>query len=365
MSIIGQGVSTGIQFVGIGSREFYERSDCIEFGVSLGLTFIDTAENYGNGISEELIGFAVRNVRETVQIASKFSPENSSFKSVIKSAENTLRRLKTDYLDLYQFHWPNYNVDMSETLSALFKLKSEGKIKEIGVSNFSKKQLQNLIKIAGERQIFSNQVEYNIFDRFIEDQILPYCIEKKLKIIAYSPLDKGRVLPAGPEFDSLKIIANKYNITTQQLALCWVINNSNLIAIPSTTSKAHLKENADCMNITIEQNDLVTISNFNCQPQFILPSIINVSESGENNKSVYKTLEQAKLNRQNFCPSPVTLSKEIIQDDIIKPVRLVRSVQSDGQVKYDLIEGRVRYWAWVLAFGYDRPIPAYIRNSKQ
>lgn len=363
-SRIGQGLSTGIQNITKGSKKFDERSDSIRYGVSLGLTFIDTAENYGDGLSEELIGHAVKTIRSEVQIASKFSPENSDFKSLIKSAENSLRRLRTDYLDLYQIHWPNTKVQIEETLSALLKLKSDGKIKNIGVGNFSKKQLENLVNLAGEGQVFSNQVEYNIYDRYIESEILPYCIQKQIKVIAYSPLDKGRVLPAGKDYETLSIIANKYDLTIEQLALSWVIKSPNVIAIPGTASKIHLQENSKCLTTKILESDLQEISKFNNEPTLVFPREINVSEFGEENRNVYKTLVQAEQNLLNFCPSPVDLSLEIVQDPVIKPVRLLISKSSDNSIKFDLIEGRIRYWAWVIAFGYDKPIPAYIRNSK-
>jgi diketogulonate reductase-like aldo/keto reductase len=363
-SRIGQGLSTSIHNITKGSREFYERSDSIQYGVSLGLTLIDTAEIYGAGISEELVGHAVRNIRGEVQIASKFSPENSEYKSVIRSAENSLRRLKVDYLDLYQIHWPNSSIRIEETLSALFKLKSDGKILNIGVCNFSKKQIHNLVSIVGKGHIFSNQVEYNIYDRYIESEILPYCSEQKIKVIAYSPLDKGRVLPAGKEYEKLANIAAKYDLTIEQLALSWVVKNPNIIAIPGTTSKAHLKQNSQCLTTKLIESDLQEISSFYTEPIMVYPSEINVSESGEENRSVYKTLDQAKMNLLNLCPSPVDLSHEIIQDPIIKPVRLINSIISENSIKFELIEGRVRYWAWVIAFGYDKPIPAYVRNSK-
>ncbi len=363
-SRIGQGLSTGIQSIIKGSKEFYNRCDSIQYGASLGLTFIDTAENYGDGLSEELICYAVRSIRSEVQIASKFSPENSDFKSVVKSAENSLRRLSTEYLDLYQIHWPNPKVQIEETLSALLKLKSEGKIKNIGVCNFSEKQLRSLLDLTGKGVVFSNQIEYNIYDRYVEKKILPFCRKEQIKIIAYSPLDKGRVLPAGDDLDLLSVIASRYNLSTEQLALSWVIRNSHIIAIPGTTSKIHLQENAECLTVKLKESDLQKISKFNAEPTLVFPYEINVSEFGEENRSAYKTLEEAKQNYLNLCPSPIDLSFEIIKDPDVKPVRLLNSKQSKNSIKFDLIEGRIRYWAWVIAFGYDKPIPAYIRDSK-
>ena len=128
VSRIGQGI-TGIDFeISSSNRLTGQRIESIQFGVERGLTLLDTAENYGNGASETLVGLAVRKIREKVQIATKYSPENSEYRSVVKSAENSLKRLKTDYIDLYQVHWPNPTIPMSETFAALIKLKEQEKI---------------------------------------------------------------------------------------------------------------------------------------------------------------------------------------------------------------------------------------------
>ena len=167
----------------------------LRLGVDLGLTFLDTAEVYGGGHSEELIGRAIRGIRSKVFIASKFSPENSSYKNVLEAAERSLTRLKTEYLDLYQVHWPNPKIPVCETMAALEKLVQDGKILNIGVSNFSKLQMIEAQQCLVTTKIISNQVEYNLFDRFIENDIYPHCMSNNSTLIAYSPLEKGSRRP--------------------------------------------------------------------------------------------------------------------------------------------------------------------------
>jgi myo-inositol catabolism protein IolS len=359
---VGQGVSSNLEKFSNNPKEFNNKVDLIRYGVSIGLTFIDTAESYGNGVSEEIIGIATKNIRNKVKIASKFSPENSRYQSVIDSAEKSLRRLGTDYIDLYQIHWPNPKVELAETMTALMELKTCGKIQNIGVCNFSTTQLSQAIKIVGEGEIVSNQVEYNIFDRFIERDILPYCESKKIKIIAYSPLDKGRIPSDKIQIEKLRLISQVYDLTIHQLILNWLLSNPNVIAIPASNSKINLKANADSLKKTVSKDHLDVISSFRAEEQMIKPCMINVSEFGEDNRKVYKTLLEAQENKLNLCPSPEELAEEIKLDSNIKPVRLIPSVKDDPGFDFDLVEGRVRYWAWVMAFGFYEPIPAYVRR---
>lgn len=342
----------------------FQRIESIQFGVERGLTLIDTAENYSDGASEILVGLAIQGIREKVQIASKFSPENSSFRAVMKSAENSLRRLKTDYLDLYQVHWPNPVIPMSETFSALIKLKEQGKIRAIGVCNFSKSQLETAIMIVGEDSIVSNQVEYNLLDRHIESEILPFCIKKKVKVLAYSPLDKGRIFPNKQSEILLTKLSKLLNKTPSQILLSWITRNGQCVAIAKSSDKSHLEINAGSLSFDLSEHDYNLISK-NCRMpiNLIAPKEINVSEFGEENRKVYKNIQEAKLNHLELCPSPIQLANQIVNEENIKPVRIIKSKTPNTICKYDLIEGRLRYWAWVIANGENRPIPCYIRES--
>lgn len=364
VSRIGQGLSLVNENLRIESVDFRERIDIINYGISNGLTFLDTAQNYADGLSEILIGEATKGNRADVQIATKFSPENSSRKAIVKSLEDSLRNLKTDYVDLYQIHWPNPRVPLDETLGALKGLKDSGKILTIGVCNFSPNQLSDAIRSIGRGEIVSNQVEYNLYDRYIEQTINPFCEKSSVKIIAYSPLDKGRTVPDDVSRARLTTIAQKYDVTEEQISLAWLLTNLNVVAIPGSKSKVHLKQNSESMNIELDDSDIVELNAMRFEIKMIVPSSINVSEAGEENRKVYTSLSGAIENHLNLCPSPEDLAQDLLKNPDIKPVRLVPSNKFEDCENFDLIEGRLRYWAWVIAFGFERPIPAYVRSSK-
>jgi len=314
----------------------------------LGLTYIDTAEDYG--MSEEVIGCAVRHHRADVILGTKFGPHRQNCRDIIAACEKSLRRLQTDYIDLYQMHWPNPTVPMNEVVNAFNKLLEAGKIKHVGFGNLSfeeLKQINNSIKID------SLEMEYSLFDRYIERQILFFCKTNHIRLIAYSPIDRGRVCPNKGKGD-LQKISMRYNKTIGQVALSWLTRDS-VTAIPTCRRIEHVKENADA-DFDLNEVDIRIIDDiFKERILYIKPSQISVSLSGQDNRMVYRTLEEAKVNKMNLIPSPVALSLAIKED--IKPVRVV----CDGD-KYNLIEGRVRYWAWVLAYG-DDPIPSYVRDN--
>lgn len=332
----------------------------LRLGIHSGMTFIDTAEVYGNGHSEEVVGKAIKGIRHKVFIATKFSPENNSYDNVIRAAERSLSRLQVEYIDLYQIHWPNPQVPIEDTLSAMEKLVKDGKIRHIGLSNFSCKDLKNAIGIS-KQKIASIQMEYNLLDRSIEKEILPYCEQNKISVIAYSPLNQGRANYSEPQVKVLKELSFKYEKTVSQILLKWIISNNNVIAIPKATSEKHVKENADACNFTLTKEDFEQISKvFAYNPVLISTEKIRVIQDGQGNRQAYSTVEEAIANKLGFVPSPEELSKEILNDDMIKPIRVKQSTDSSGRYSYDLIEGRIRYWAWVIAYGNTKCIPALV-----
>ena len=254
VSVIGQGTMGIGGFFSKDTSNDSESIRCIETGIDLGMNFIDTAEVYGAGHSEKLVGKAVHGKRESVVIATKFSPENSRYDQVIKSAEASLRRLNTDWIDLYQFHWPNPAVTFFETMDALAILKEQGKIRSIGVSNFSYSQFQD-VKRCGE-EVVSNQVEYNLFDRGIETGMLQYFAENGETIIAYSPLDQGNISQGGEKDTVLKKTAEKYGKKPSQIVLNWLINHQNVIAIPKSTNPDHISLNAEAADFKLVSSDI-------------------------------------------------------------------------------------------------------------
>ncbi len=338
----------------------------LRFGIQNGLNFLDTAEVYADGKSEYIVGKAIAGLRDQVFVASKFSPENSARENVVKSLENSLKRLNTDYLDLYQIHWPNPKIPIVETMTALKELKSQGKILNVGVSNFSKREMMQAREIMPELDIISNQVELNLVDRFTEEQLLPYCEATNSILIAYSPLDKGRNAEGDPRFQLIQQFGMKYGKTTTQIALNWLISKRNVLPIPATANPRHLLENLESTNFQLEEEDVLKIDEtFAPNPRFIETERIEVSLQGEGMKKVYQTLKEALENKLNLVPSPAELARHIKEGDPIKPVRLIEARDLDCKREYELVEGRLRYWAWVIAYDGKKPIPAYVRYSQQ
>jgi len=249
-SVIGQG-SMGIGgYLKKDSTSDKKYIDALQLGINSGMTFIDTAENYGGGYSEIIIGEAVKRIRDKVLIATKVSPEHLSYENVIHACDGSLKRLGTDYIDIYQIHWPNPAIPVGETLRAMETLKKQGKIRFIGVSNFSLKQLKEAIATLESGEIVSAQVEYNLFDRTIENDILPFCEENSIAVIAYSPLDQGDIIQGESKSEIIRAIALKYNKTPAQIVLNWLISHKNVITIPKALKPEHIRQNAESANLS-------------------------------------------------------------------------------------------------------------------
>jgi aryl-alcohol dehydrogenase-like predicted oxidoreductase len=209
-------------------------------GVQLGITHIDTAEMYHGGKSEELVGEAVRDFRKDVFIATKVSPDHLSRSAVISACEGSLKRLGTSYIDLYQVHWPNPKIPVRETMAAMQELVNAGKIRFVGVSNFSPQETDEARAALPRSDVASNQVEYSLASRGAEEDVLPYCSREGLTLIAYSPLNRGHISDAAIPRGLLE----KYSMSPAQAALNWVTREENVVAIPKAATVSHVEENA-------------------------------------------------------------------------------------------------------------------------
>ena len=245
---------------GFSSRHLGGEGDAaraLQLGIELGMSFIDTAEVYANGHSEEVVAQAVSGARETVFIATKVSAENLSFERVLRSCESSLKRLKTNYVDLYQVHWPNPSAPITETMKAMEQLVGEGKVRNIGVSNFSVQQTREAQDALSKIDLVSNQVEYSLVERSVEEDLLPYCTKEHITIIAYSPVARGKI-PSGGRGDkwrTLDDIARKYAKTTAQVALNWLIAKEPVVAIPKAASLQHVRENVGAVGWNLSRED--------------------------------------------------------------------------------------------------------------
>ncbi len=346
ISVIGQGtMGVGGYFTEDSSKDdFY--IDMLKMGIDYGMTFIDTAEVYGAGHSEELVGWAVKDYRKDVFISTKVSPEHLTYDDVLKSAEGSLRRLQTDYIDLYQIHWPNPIVPLEETVRAMEKLVEDGKVRYVGVSNLSLKQLKAANETFFKEGVASIQIEYNLFDRTIEEDILPYCEQEEISVIAYSPLDGGGIFGESDRITVMQEIARRHNKTVAAVALRWLVSKLPVIAIPKATSIEHIRQNASATDFDLDEDDIELISRIFTRPCVSIP------------------IDRVKVDRNGldkFVPSPEDLARDIQDGETLKPIRVTKSEDTSGKYDYDLVEGKVRYWAWVIAHNGKVPIRALVR----
>jgi diketogulonate reductase-like aldo/keto reductase len=245
--------------LGQGTWRMGERSDrhrsevrALQLGFDLGMTLVDTAEMYGEGRAEVLVGEAIAGRRKDIFLVSKVYPHRASKSGVLTACEQSLRRLKTDYLDLYLLHWRS-SIPLTETFEGFAQLKQQGMIREFGVSNFDAGDMEELTGVPGGEQAFTNQVLYNLTRRGIEWDLLPWCRERKMPVMAYSPVEQGR-LPA--KMDS---IARKLNANRFQLALAWLLHQDSILVIPKAGSEAHVLENRKALDIQIPEQILAEL----------------------------------------------------------------------------------------------------------
>jgi diketogulonate reductase-like aldo/keto reductase len=223
-------------------------------GLDLGLTLIDTAEMYADGAAEELVGEAIAGRRKEVFLVSKVLPSHATRNGTIAACEASLRRLRTDRLDLFLLHWRE-SVPLEETLAGFESLVDSGKIQYWGVSNFDLSDMEELIDLPVGDGVQTDQVLYNLTRRGIEYDLLPWCRARGLPIMAYSPIEQGRLLG----HSTLQLIADQYSVTPAQIALAWVLRQDGVIAIPRSSKPEHVDENRAALEIHLTQNDLTML----------------------------------------------------------------------------------------------------------
>ncbi len=221
--------------------------DALIRGLDLGATLIDTAEMYARGGAERVVGSAIKGRRDDVFIVSKVLPHNASFDGTIRACENSLQRMEIECIDLYLLHWPG-NHPLESTLSAFERLKTDGKIKHWGVSNFDTSDMQELYGIPEGKNCQINQVLYNLSRRGIEWDLLPWCRSKGLPIMAYSPIEQGRLL----ENKKLKALAGEIGVSAAQLSIAWGIRKNDIITIPKASNLEHVSQNIDAWTMKLE-----------------------------------------------------------------------------------------------------------------
>ncbi|HEY3134712.1 MAG TPA: aldo/keto reductase [Blastocatellia bacterium] len=226
----------------------------LRLGLDLGMTLIDTAEMYGEGGAEEVVGEAIAGRRDEVFLVSKVYPHNATRKGAVAACERSLKRLKTDYLNLYLLHWIG-SVPVAETLEAFQQLKGDGKILDYGVSNFDKDDIEEAFVLPRGSEIVTDQVLYNLQHRGIEWDLLPWCREHGMPIMAYSPIQQGKML----KNKQLSLVASRRGATAAQVALAWLLGRDGVVVIPKASNPAHVRENRAALDLKLTEEDLAEL----------------------------------------------------------------------------------------------------------
>ncbi len=254
----------GVSVIGQGTwrMELSDRATAtaaLQRGLDRGATHIDTAEMYGNGAAEELVGKAMDGRRDEVFLVSKVLPSNASREGTVAACERSLRRLRTDRLDCYLLHWEGAH-PIEETVAGFEQLASDGKIRAWGVSNFDERALDEVVALAGAEHVTCNQVCYHLQERAIEHAVVPYCHKHGIAVVAYSPFGSGSF----PSEDShrgriLTDIGARYGVSAFQIALAFLCRREGQFAIPKSALPAHVEDNAAAGDVVLADTDLEQI----------------------------------------------------------------------------------------------------------
>jgi diketogulonate reductase-like aldo/keto reductase len=246
-----------ISAIGFGTWNYRRGPNALESAIERGACFFDTAELYG---TEGIVGEAIRNRRHQVFVATKAAPRHFRRKDLIAAAHRSLHRLRTEYIDLYQLHWPNYAIPIEETMSAMEELVDAGKVRFIGVSNFGVHDLRRAQASLVKHRIVANQVRYSLIDRTIERGLLNYCRENAITVIAFSPLGSNfhQFTMADPEGELARIAATTGR-TPAQVALNWLVAKEGVVALPRASTEAHVREDCEASGWRLSDRDYASL----------------------------------------------------------------------------------------------------------
>lgn len=249
----------GTWFMGENASQRSREVSALRAGIDAGLTLIDTAEMYADGGAEEVVGEAINGLRDRVFLVSKVYPWNAGGQKAIAACEASLRRLGTDYLDLYLLHWRG-NYSLAEMVEVMETLIQQGKIHRWGVSNLDYADMQELWNVDGGKACATNQVLYHLASRGIEFDLLPWCQQQAMPVMAYCPLAQaGRLRDGLLENRTVREIAHAHQVSSAQVLLAWVISHAGVMAIPKAASVEHVKDNAAALELTLSVEELAML----------------------------------------------------------------------------------------------------------
>jgi len=317
----------------------------------MGVNLFDTAELYGGGYSEELLGKAISDRRQEVVVCSKFNARNSSKDKLRASLENSLRRLNTDYIDFYLPHWPNPNISIENLIDCLKKFQKEGKIRAYGIGNATFSEIMNFSN-KNNNQFFVVENEYNLLEKQAKNDIIPYCERNHCLFMSYSPLLQGKGASYSKVFDKLAV---KYDCTGSQLLLSWVFRNK-IVSIVRTLNPKHLRDNIRSLKIKISDEDATILEElFKVEKKKIDISQVKIHDKP------FSNISDAIRNKIDLIPSPLLLSQRIRNKQKLPPLR---TYFKDGyyHIINDYYYSEIKkYWAWKIC--NIQEIEAYIFND--
>lgn len=251
MPVLGQGTWK----VGSDPRRHSQEVASLRLGLDLGMTLIDTAEMYGDGAAEELVAEAIAGRRDEVFLVTKVLPQNASSEGTLLAAERSLRRLRTDRIDLYLLHWESAH-PLEGTMAAFERLRESGKILHYGLSNFDTPDMEKSESLRAGGGVAANQVYYNLRRRGIERKLLPWCEERGIVVMAYSPLDEGRLVRGGALAGALSKVARRHGVSAATISIAWTLCHKAVVSIPKSSNPEHVRANAAAAGLALAAEDL-------------------------------------------------------------------------------------------------------------
>ena len=344
--------------------EYQKFINLISLAHELGIKVVDTAEVYGAGLAEEIIGKLSPSTNQDLFLMTKFSAENSAPKKIEDALHASLKRLRREYVDVYQPHWPSAEINTEVVVTTLLKLVEQGKVRYIGLSNFSASEYKKANAILGDKKVDFIQTEYGPLERSAEAELLPEVIKNHSILVGYSPFRNGSIFDEkNKNYQNLKDIAEKYSATISQIVLAWLLRSGSVITIPKASSAERIIENFSALNLNISTVDLEKLSEiFEIKMEMIEMGLIDIGFDGD--RKVYLSLQEAIQNSHNLVPGPMDIANEIKMNNgmLAKPIKIRRNKDSD---RYTLIEGRMKFWGWMILYGIKSKVPAIVINCER
>lgn len=320
-----------------------------------GLTLFDSAELYGKGYAEFILGKTFSRKRGQIIISTKVNPDNCSSFKLRKSLKDSLKRLQTDYIDLYQVHWINPFVDLEETFITLEQFVKKGYIKHIGVCNFSPSMISQANKFLNEHKIVSNQIEFSLQSQHQIFKDLQFYKKNNITIIGYGALSHLRSFSSPKQKQLMDFLTKKYKKTLAQLVINYLTSFKNTIQLIKTDDVIHLQDNIRSFDFELEKKDFEAIKiNFYYQIQFIPVKKIKIENELRINHF------QILQNSENLIPSPLTIAQTFVKYNYFKPLKLLEKNGDYYLDSYDISGELKKYLAWKLLYDFSKPIPAIV-----